>query len=55
LAYYRTVIDKFSLEFFQKSGKRGGKSKSKAKVEAARNNGKLGGRPRKNAKGKPND
>jgi len=46
------VIDKFSLEFFQKSGKRGGKSKSKAKVEAARNNGKLGGRPRKDAKGK---
>lgn len=52
LDYYRIVIDKFSLEFFQKSGKRGGKSKSKAKVEAARNNGKLGGRPRKDAKGK---
>jgi len=51
LDYYRTVIDKFSLEFFQKSGKRGGKSKSKAKVEAARRNGAKGGRPRKNAKG----
>jgi hypothetical protein len=53
LAYYRIVIDKFSLEFFQKSGKRGGKSKSKAKVEAARNNGKLGGRPKGSKKGKP--
>ena len=31
----------------KEGGKRGGKSKSQAKVEAARNNGKLGGRPRK--------
>jgi hypothetical protein len=38
----------FTLEFFQKTGKQGGKATSKAKAEAARKNGKLGGRPRKN-------
>jgi hypothetical protein len=37
----------FTLEFFQKTGKQGGKAISKAKAEAARKNGKLGGRPRK--------
>jgi len=41
------VMDKFSLEFFQKTGRQGGKSKSKAKAEAARRNGGKGGRPRK--------
>jgi hypothetical protein len=32
---------------FAKLGKRGGKSKSEAKSVAARENGKLGGRPQK--------
>jgi hypothetical protein len=36
----------FSLEFFQKTGKKGGRSKSKAKAAASRKNGKLGGRPK---------
>jgi hypothetical protein len=31
-------------------GKRGGLSKSKAKTDAARRNGKLGGRPKKEGK-----
>jgi len=37
----------FTLEFFQKTGRQGGKAKSKAKALAARENGKRGGRPRK--------
>jgi hypothetical protein len=36
----------FSLEFFQKHGKRGGSNRSAAKATAARENGKQGGRPR---------
>jgi hypothetical protein len=37
----------FSLKFFQKTGKQGGKATTKAKAAAARENGKRGGRPRK--------
>jgi hypothetical protein len=37
----------FTREFFQKTGKQGGKAISKEKAAAARKNGKLGGRPRK--------
>jgi hypothetical protein len=40
------LMDKFSLEFFQKTGRQGGKAKSKAKAEAARRNGAKGGRPK---------
>jgi hypothetical protein len=40
----------FTLEFFQKTGKQGGSATTKAKVAAARRNGKRGGRPRKKAK-----
>jgi hypothetical protein len=36
----------FSLTFFQKTGKIGGSAKTKAKAEAARKNGKKGGRPK---------
>jgi hypothetical protein len=49
-------MDKFSLEFFQKTGRQGGKAKSRAKADAARRNGAKGGRPRKSKaekKGKP--
>jgi hypothetical protein len=44
----------FTLEFFQKTGKQGGKATSKEKTAAARANGKLGGRPKgsKNKKAK---
>jgi hypothetical protein len=37
--------DPFAL--FRDWGAQGGKAKSKAKVEAARKNGKLGGRPKR--------
>ena len=49
------MTDTFSREFFQKSGRQGGKAKSKAKAAAARLNGAKGGRPRKSKgkKGKP--
>jgi hypothetical protein len=40
----------FTLAFFQKAGKRGGSSKSKAKAAAARANGRKGGRPPKEHK-----
>lgn len=43
----------FSLAFFQKAGKRGGSAKSEAKATAARENGKLGGRPRQHKERKP--
>jgi hypothetical protein len=41
------MVKHFSLEFFQKTGRQGGKAKTKAKVLAARENGKRGGRPSK--------
>ncbi len=47
------MVDKFSLEFFQKTGRQGGKAKSKAKAVAARLNGAKGGRPKKSKKVKP--
>jgi hypothetical protein len=37
-------------EWYKQIGKAGGASKSKAKVEAAKNNGKKGGRPPKGKK-----
>lgn len=37
----------FTLAFFQRTGKKGGSAKSKAKAAAARINGRKGGRPRK--------
>jgi len=37
----------FTLEFFQKTGRQGGKAKTKAKAAAARENWKRGGRPSK--------
>jgi hypothetical protein len=37
----------FTLAFFQRTGKRGGSATSKAKAEAARINGRKGGRPKK--------
>ena len=37
----------FTLEFFQKAGRQGGKAKSTAKAAAARENGRKGGKPRK--------
>ena len=44
---YSHRMKSFSLTFFQKTGKVGGSAKSRAKAEAARKNGKKGGRPRK--------
>lgn len=38
-------------QYLAKIGRKGGKVKSDAKMEAARANGKLGGRPRKQKKG----
>lgn len=38
--------------FYQEFARRGGLSKSKKKAEAARRNGKLGGRPRGKSKAK---
>ncbi len=46
-------MDKFSLEFFQKTGRQGGKARSAKKAAASANNGKLGGRPKGSKKGKP--
>lgn len=40
-------LPKSIREFFQKTGAQGGASKSKAKIKAARANGKKGGRPPK--------
>jgi len=44
-------VKRKKVETFQQSGRRGGliggRSTSEAKTEAARENGKLGGRPRK--------
>ena len=40
------MTDTFSREFFQKTGRQGGKAKSKAKAAAARLNGAKGGRPK---------
>jgi hypothetical protein len=37
----------FALAFFQRTGKKGGSSTSKAKADAARINGRKGGRPKK--------
>ena len=44
------MVKHFTLEFFQKTGQQGGKAKTQAKADAARQNGKRGGRPKK-AKG----
>lgn len=52
--YYSSLLmDKFSLEFFQKTGRQGGKARSAKKAAASANNGKLGGRPKGSKKGKP--
>jgi len=40
-------VERLVRDYLSKIGKKGGESKSKAKADAARNNGKLGGRPRK--------
>jgi general stress protein YciG len=40
-------MNKSVREYLRSIGKKGGQSTSKAKIEAARNNGKLGGRPTK--------
>ena len=45
--YSHSMVKHFTLEFFQKTGRQGGKAKTKAKAAAARENGKNGGRPRK--------
>jgi general stress protein YciG len=37
-------------QYLSKIGRKGGKSKSRAKLAAARENGKLGGRPKLNRK-----
>jgi len=42
-----TKRKKLTLEDFQKWGSQGGSATSKAKREAARKNGKNGGRPKK--------
>ena len=42
--------DEIIKEFLSKAGKKGGSVKSEAKTEAARENGKKGGRPRKGGK-----
>lgn len=38
-------MEKLIRDYLSKIGKKGGESKSEAKAEAARKNGKLGGRP----------
>lgn len=40
------AVERYFAEEGRNGGKLGGKSKSKAKVAAARENGKLGGRPK---------
>jgi hypothetical protein len=37
-------------DYFKMIGRKGGRAKSEAKAEAVRENGKLGGRPRKSLK-----
>lgn len=41
------MLDKAIREYLASLGKKGGSSTSKAKAKAARENGKKGGRPRK--------
>jgi hypothetical protein len=51
LWYYSTVkIPDEARAWLQAIGRKGGSVKSKAKTAAVRKNGKLGGRPRKDAK-----
>lgn len=45
-----TEVSKYLASIGRKGGLAGGKSQSKPKAAAARVNGKLGGRPRKNPK-----
>jgi len=40
-------MERLIRQYLSQIGKKGGKSTSEAKAEASRNNGKLGGRPRK--------
>jgi hypothetical protein len=39
-------MDKFTKQFFQKTGQQGGRAKTKAKAAASRLNGAKGGRPK---------
>jgi hypothetical protein len=43
-------LDPAVAKYFKKIGRKGGLAKSKAKAAAVRENGKLGGRPRKQVK-----
>jgi hypothetical protein len=43
-----TKLPKAVQEYLAKIGSKGGKAKTAAKAAAVRENGKLGGRPRKN-------
>ena len=47
LEYLHSMLDKAIREYLASLGKKGGSSTSKAKAKAARENGKKGGRPRK--------
>ena len=43
-------MDKVIKEYFKKIGRKGGKARSEKKIQASRKNGKLGGRPKLQAK-----